>query len=214
MITGYNTDVRHGNRVYHVQTEDKGLSNPKVETLIYVGGEILDSYRSAYEDLLSGGVLTDEAALQARMDEQHKSVIRDIKAGKYDTTPADDVEKEAFNDRPLDQAILEFLQREGDIETLEMVLDQPMKPVFGVAFPLKFKVRLSRSQAPVGGAEVTVKLVSSLKKAVVLGAGKTDPQGVFSSEVEIPPSQPGQCALLVTCAGEYGMDEVKAIIRG
>ena len=214
MITGYNTDVRHGNRVYHVQTEDKGLSNPKVETLIYVGGEILDSYRSAYDDLISGGALKEEADLQARMDEQHKSIIRDIKAGKYDSTPPDDTEKEAFNDRPLDQAILEFLQREGDVDTLEMVLDQPLKPVFGAAFPLKFKVRLSRSQAPVANAEVTVKLVSSLKKAVVLSAGKTDPQGVYASDVSIPPSQPGQCALLVTCAGENGMDEVKAIIRG
>src|SRR5690348_1218938 len=212
MITGYNTDVRHGNRVYHVQTEDKGLSNPKVETLIYVGGEILDSYRSAYDDLLAGGAL-EEGALQARMDEQHKSIIRDIKAGKYDSTPADDLEKEAFNDRPLDQAILEFLQREGDVDTLEMVLDQPLRPVFGVAFPVRFKVRLSRSQAPVADAEVTVKLVSSLKKAVVLGAGKTDGQGVFASDVDIPPSQPGQCALLVTCAGQHGMDEVKAIIR-
>jgi hypothetical protein len=213
MITGYNTDVRHGNRVYHVQTEDKGLTNPKVETLIYVGGEILDSYRSAYDDILVKGVL-DEAALQARMDEQHKSIIRDIKAGKYDATPPDDVEKEAFNDRPLDQAILEFLQREGDVDTLEVVLDQPMKPIFGEAFPLKFKVRLSRSQAPVAAAEVTVKLVSSLKKAVVLEAGKTDGQGVYMAEVKIPPSQPGQCALLVTCAGEQGMDEVKALIRG
>ena len=213
MITGYNTDVRHGNRVYHVQTEDKGLSNPKVETLIYVGGEILDSYRSAYDDLLAGGALKDEAGLQSRMDEQHKSIIRDIKAGKYDATPPDDLEKEAFNDRPLDQAILEFLQREGDVDTLEMVLDQPLKPVFGVAFPVHFKVRLSRSQAPVANAEVTVKLLSSLKKAVVLGAGKTDGQGVYAADVQIPPSQPGQCALLVTCAGEHGMDEVKAIIR-
>jgi hypothetical protein len=213
MITGYNTDVRHGNRVYHVQTEDKGLTNPKVETLIYVGGEILDSYRSAYEDLLVKGAL-EEGTLQARMDEQHKSIIRDIKAGKYDATPPDDVEKEAFNDRPLDQAILEFLQREGDVDTLEVVLDQPMKPIFGEAFPLNFKVRLSRSQAPVVAAEVTVKLVSSLKKAVVLEAGKTDGQGVYTAEVRIPPSQPGQCALLVTCASEQGMDEVKALIRG
>ena len=212
MITGYNTDVRHGNRVYHIQTEDKGLSNPKVETLIYVGGEILDSYRSSYDDMLAKGAL-QEGALQARMDEQHKSIIRDIKAGKYDSTPADDVEKEAFNDRPLDQAILEFLQREGDVDTLEVVLDQPLKPVFGAAFPLTIKVRLSRSQAPVNGAEVTVKLVSSLKKAVVLEAGKTDGQGVYAAEVRIPPSQPGQCALLVTCVGEQGMDEVKALIR-
>ena len=212
MITGYNTDVRHGNRVYHVQTEDKGLANPKVETLIYMGGEILDSFRSSYEEMLAKGPL-EEGALQARMDEQHKSIIRDIKAGKYDATPADDLEKEAFNDRPLDQAILEFLQREGDVDTLEVVLDQPMKPVFGERFPLAFKVRLSRSQAPVGGVEVTVKLVSSLKKAVVLEEGKTDARGVYSAEVHIPPSQPGQCALLITCAGEHGMDEVKALIR-
>jgi hypothetical protein len=196
-----------------VQTEDKGLTNPKVETLIYVGGEILDSYRSAYEDLLVKGAL-EEGTLQARMDEQHKSIIRDIKAGKYDATPPDDLEKEAFNDRPLDQAILEFLQREGDVDTLEVVLDQPLKPIFGEAFPLNFKVRLSRSQAPVAAAEVTVKLVSSLKKAVVLEAGKTDGQGVYAVEVKIPPSQPGQCALLVTCASEQGMDEVKALIRG
>ena len=78
MITGYNTDVRHGNRVFHVQTEDKGLANPKIETLIYVGGEILDNYRSSYEDLLAAAV-TSEPVIQERMDEQHRAVIRDIK---------------------------------------------------------------------------------------------------------------------------------------
>jgi len=38
MITGFNTDVKHGAKVYHVQTEDKGRNNPKIETLVYVGG--------------------------------------------------------------------------------------------------------------------------------------------------------------------------------
>ena len=83
MITGYNTDVRHGNRVFHVQTEDKGQANPKIETLIYVGGEILDSYRSAYEDLMASPPVS-ESAIQGRMDDQHRAVIRDIKNGKYD----------------------------------------------------------------------------------------------------------------------------------
>ena len=122
MITGYNTDVRHGNRVFHVQTEDKGLANPKIETLIYVGGEILDNYRSSYEDLLATTVIS-EPIIQERMDEQHRAVIRDIKNGKYDLTPPDLLEQQAFNDRPLDQAILEFLQQEGDVDTMEMVLD-------------------------------------------------------------------------------------------
>ncbi|NWJ40947.1 MAG: hypothetical protein HXX12_08240 [Geothrix sp.] len=211
MITGYNTDVRHGNRVFHVQTEDKGLSNPKIETLIYVGGEILDSYRSSYEDLIVAPPIT-ESVIQSRMDEQHRAVIRDIKNGKYDLTPPDLLEQQAFNDRPLDQAILEFLQQEGDVDTLELVLDQPLKPAFGSLFKVQVRARLCQSQSPVSGAEVAVKLVSSLKKATGLLSGKTGVDGFFVGEVQLPPSQPGQCAVVVSCTSDQGFDEVKATV--
>jgi hypothetical protein len=211
MITGYNTDVRHGNRIFHVQTEDKGLSNPKIETLIYVGGEILDNYRSSYEDLLAAPPV-GETAIQGRMDEQHRAVIRDIKNGKYDLTPPDLVEQQAFNDRPLDQAILEFLQQEGDVDTLELVLDQPLKPAFGNLFRVQVRARLCQSQSPVSGAEVAVKLVSSLKKATSLLSGKTTEDGRFAGEVQLPPSQPGQCAVVVSCNSDQGFDELKATV--
>jgi hypothetical protein len=211
MITGYNTDVRHGNRVFHVQTEDKGLSNPRIETLIYVGGEILDSYRSSYEDLLSGPPVA-ESSIQGRMDEQHRAVIRDIKNGKYDLTPPDLLEQQAFNDRPLDQAILEFLQQEGDVDTLELVLDQPLKPAFGNLFKVQVRARLCQSQSPVPGAEIAVKLVSSLKKATSLLSGRTGADGVFAGEVQLPPSQPGQCAVVVSCSSDQGFDELKALV--
>jgi hypothetical protein len=211
MITGYNTDVRHGNRIYHVQTEDKGVSNPKIETLIYVGGEILDNYRSSYEDLLANPPVP-ETAIQGRMDEQHRAVIRDIKNGKYDQTPPDLLEAQAFNERPLDQAILEFLQQEGDVDTLELVLDQPMKPTFGSVFRFQVRARLCQSQSPVAGAEVSVKLVSSLKKAVGLATGRTDGEGRFLGEIPLPPSQPGQCAVVVSCTSDQGFDEIKATV--
>ncbi|MFZ1376398.1 MAG: hypothetical protein WAS25_07380 [Geothrix sp.] len=211
MITGYNTDVRHGNRVFHVQTEDKGLSNPKIETLIYVGGEILDSYRSSYEDLIAAPPIT-ESVIQSRMDEQHRAVIRDIKNGKYDLTPPDLLEQQAFNDRPLDQAILEFLQQEGDVDTLELVLNQPLKPAFGNLFRVQVLARLCQSQSPVAGAEVAVKLVSSLKKATGLLSGRTGADGLFTGEVQLPPSQPGQCAVVVSCTSDQGFDEVKATV--
>jgi hypothetical protein len=211
MITGYNTDVRHGNRVFHVQTEDKGVANPKIETLIYVGGEILDSYRSSYDDLLANPPV-GETAIQGRMDEQHRAVIRDIKNGKYDLTPPDLLEQQAFNDRPLDQAILEFLQQEGDVDTLELVLDQPLKPTFGSLFQVQIRARLCQSQSPVAGAEVNVKLVSSLKKATGLLSGRTSPEGLFTGEVQLPPSQPGQCAVVISCTSDQGFDEVKAVM--
>lgn len=211
MITGYNTDVRHGNRIYHVQTEDKGFSNPKIETLIYVGGEILDSYRSAYEDLLANPPVS-EGAIQARMEDQHKAIIRDIKNGKYDSTPPDQSEQQVFNERGLDQAILEYLQAEGEVDTLELVLEKPLNPIFGQLFQVQMRARLTHSQNPVSGAEVAIRLVSSLKKAAPLLTGKTDEGGSFQGQVELPSSQPGQCAVVVSCASEFGNDELKALV--
>ncbi len=213
MITGYNTDVRHGSRVFHVQTEDKGLSNPKIESLIYVGGEILDSYRGTYDDILADPPVLD-SAIQARMDEQHKAVIRDIKNGKYDTTPNDPqlAEQSVFNDRPLDQAILEYLAQDGDVDTLEMVLEEPLAPTFGTTFSFRIRARLCVSQAPLAGAEVTVRIISSLKKAATMAAGKTDAEGIYSASVDLPPSQPGHCAIVIACASEFGNDEVRALI--
>jgi hypothetical protein len=211
MIVGFNTDIKYRNEVFHIQTEDKGRSNPKIETLIYVGGEILDSYRSSYADLLAKPPVS-EPAIQGLMDDQHRAVIRDIKNGKYDLTPPDTLEQQAFNDRPLDQAILEFLQQEGDVDSLELVLDQPMKPAFGRLFHVQVRARLCQSQSPVAGAEVVVKLVSSIKKATSLLSGRTDDLGTFAGEVQIPPSQPGQCAVVVSCASDQGFDEVKAAV--
>ena len=213
MITGYNSDVRHGSRVYHVQTEDKGLANPKIETLIYLGGEILDSYRGTYEDLLAEPPVQDQA-IQSRMDEQHRAVIRDIKNGKYDTTPTDPQQAElrVFNDRPLDQAILEYLAHEGDTDTLELVLDQALRPVFGERFRFSVKARLCISHAPVAGAEIQVRLISSMKKASPLAMGRTDAEGRYAGMVDLPGSQPGHCAVVITCSSEAGNDEIRALI--
>ena len=83
MITGFNTDIRHGDRVFHVQTEDRGLGNPIVESLVYVGGQILLSKRSAYSDLVEDGK-ADEKAVKQLMDLQHRRIIEAIRRGRFD----------------------------------------------------------------------------------------------------------------------------------
>ncbi|MEO7417206.1 MAG: hypothetical protein ABI163_09120, partial [Thermoanaerobaculia bacterium] len=82
MITGYNTDVRHGEVVYHVQTEDKGLSNPFIESLVYVGGQVLASKRASYAELLAEG--KDEKDIVTLMDHQHRTMIAAIRHGRLD----------------------------------------------------------------------------------------------------------------------------------
>ena len=82
MNTGYNTDVRHNDVVFHVQTEDKGASNPFIESLVYVGGQVLASKRASYAELLAQG--KDDKAVIALMDHQHRTMIAAIRIGKFD----------------------------------------------------------------------------------------------------------------------------------
>ncbi|MDQ3745615.1 MAG: hypothetical protein M3444_14650, partial [Acidobacteriota bacterium] len=65
---------------YHVQTEDKGLETPLILSLVYVGGAIIASKRTPYEDLLARGF--DEKALTERLNRQHKLICAAIRAGR------------------------------------------------------------------------------------------------------------------------------------
>jgi hypothetical protein len=82
MITGFNTDVKYANIVYHVQTEDKGLNNPVIESLIYVKGAILDSFRTRYQDFLDSSAFS-ESLLQKILEFQHHQIVSSIRLGKY-----------------------------------------------------------------------------------------------------------------------------------
>jgi len=103
MITGFNTDVKYRGVVYHVQTEDKGQTNPLIETLIYKGGEILGSRRLPYADILKN--LDDEAAITKLMEDQHKGMIMEVKRGRFD--PGGD--RTVIEDLSLDEIVLAYL---------------------------------------------------------------------------------------------------------
>jgi len=82
VITGFNTDIEYEGVVYHVQTEDKGLDTPIILSLVYVGGAILASKRSPYDDLIVAGF--DAAALSERLNRQHKLICAAITAGRIE----------------------------------------------------------------------------------------------------------------------------------
>jgi len=82
VITGFNTDIEHEGVVYHVQTEDKGLSKPVIMSLVYNRGIILASKRVSYDDLLTGSF--DESQLAARLQRQHRLICAAIQAGRIE----------------------------------------------------------------------------------------------------------------------------------
>lgn len=82
MITGYNTDVPHSDVVFHVQTEDKGMASAFIESLVYVGGQVLAKKRTSYKSALDAG--EGKKQIVALMDRQHRLTIAEIHSGKYD----------------------------------------------------------------------------------------------------------------------------------
>lgn len=81
MLTGYNTDVPFEGVTYHVQTEDKGLKNPLILSLIYQGGTILGAKRTSYEDLIVAGKV-DETRLARAIERQHQIILAAIQGGR------------------------------------------------------------------------------------------------------------------------------------
>jgi hypothetical protein len=82
MVVGFNHNIMYKGDVFHVQTEDSGLANPHIITLLYRGGTIIASKKTSYADIIKVDGLAQ--VVESLMKEQHKDMLRRLKAGEYD----------------------------------------------------------------------------------------------------------------------------------
>ncbi|AKQ64247.1 hypothetical protein A176_001159 [Myxococcus hansupus] len=82
-VTGFNHNIKHKGKVYHVQTEDSGINNPHIITHLFVGGNILASKKTSYADILNAENLAE--VVRELMEEQHKEMLRNLINGVYDS---------------------------------------------------------------------------------------------------------------------------------
>ena len=92
-LVGYNTNVRHKGKLYHIQTEDSGVKRPHVITQLFAdGGRILASEKTSYGEHLHADNLS--VVVKKLMQEQHKRVFIALRDGVYDedapAQPADE----------------------------------------------------------------------------------------------------------------------------
>ena len=236
MITGYNTDVRHNDVVFHVQTEDKGTENPFIESLVYVGGQVLAAKRASYANLLANG--TEDKAVVELMERQHRTVIAAIKNGRFDAKlaersgaknatsetavpgssrvavpgPAASSEPEPITERTLDQVILEYLTNEADQEQLLLTVDSDSQFSLGSPAEVVLRTTSSKSGKPISGARVQVRMISTVADPRILAAGETDGGGGLSLAFKIPPLDRGTAALIITAASAVGNAEIKHLL--
>src|SRR4030095_10665927 len=77
-VLGYNHNLRHGGRVFHVQTEDSGHGYARLHTHLFFEGTILSSKKQEYDPS------APEDAVRALMQQLHKSMIKELTRGEHD----------------------------------------------------------------------------------------------------------------------------------
>lgn len=228
MITGFNTDIKHNEKVYHVQTEDKGVGNPYIESLVYVGGEILASKKTSYAEQLKTGV--DDKWIGGLMEQQHRTMIAAIKRGRFDA-PADVTKTApeprtastryepagapapADDEKTLDQVIIDYLVSEAESEHLELALIDQIEFFAGAPIELRIAARKSLSQAPIPAAAIEVKVISTVEPPRVIFRGKTAADGSAVIRCTIPSFRDGTAAVIISAQSPIGNDEVKQLVK-
>jgi len=82
-LLGYNNNVRHKNRVFHIQTEDSGIKHPHIITHLFMdGGRILKSLKTSYAEHV--GVEGMGEIVKQLMKEQHKAMFIALRDGQLD----------------------------------------------------------------------------------------------------------------------------------
>lgn len=83
---GYNHNIPHRGRLYHVQTEDSGVQKAHIFTHIFYDGTIISSRKVEYReniDALEEGAKADPVIISL-MQESHKSMIKRLRRSEFD----------------------------------------------------------------------------------------------------------------------------------
>ena len=211
MITGFNTDVDYEGRVFHVQTEDKGVQNPVVESLVYTAGEIITSVKTSYGDLLRSPEYS-EGELARRMESQHQSIIREIMSGRFDPDGPRPFGYNIVTNRSLDEVALEFLSQEVGLEQIRLEMLEPMTFVEGSEPSLTLRVIAETSDRPVAEAKVTVKLISTRDKPKEIFSGTTGSDGRIEASFAIPLMPGANTAILLQAEAAGNNSEIKQLV--
>jgi len=83
MIFGFNTDVKHGDTIYHVQSEARELER-LLQTQVFVRGRCIGKRATSYAPK-AGEEQQGDAQKEQRLREQHRLVLDAIREGKLES---------------------------------------------------------------------------------------------------------------------------------
>lgn len=192
MSSGFNTDVTRGDRVFHVQTEDRGPQHPRIDTVVYRNGHILHRYSSDYASFSQADGFSAEA-LKQRVEGQHREVIKALRGGSLD------VEIAAAEERAIRAA------------GIQVQLLNPTAWLASGRVSLDIGITRKADKEPVPGAGIQAWIAGALMETVHRAV--TDDSGRGKIEFDLPPLGKGDLALVIEAEFDSAKDGVRFSMR-
>jgi hypothetical protein len=192
MSSGFNTDVRVGDQVFHVQTEDRGPTHPAIDTAVYQNGRVLHRRSSNYEQFVASEEFSIDE-LRRRVESQHRAVIEDLRSGA------------------LDADIAAAAQQAVRAAGIQVQLLNASSWLSGGHVSLDIEILRRADGQPEPGAEVEAVIEGALQDA--RHAGTSDQSGRLQLQFPLPPLGKGDLALVIQARMGAAKDEIRFTMR-
>jgi len=199
MSSGFNTDVRVGENIFHVQTEDRGPSHPVIDTAVYQNGRVVHRRSSNYREYAASSDFSIEGVRQ-RVEEQHRAIIQELRSGALNIAapapPASEPEKP------------KAAAAGGGIQ-VQLLNPQSWLSAGRVSLDLEILRRADRQPWP--GAVIEAAIEGSATND--RHTGTSDEQGRARIQFPLPPLGKGDLTLVILASADGDRDEVRFAMR-
>jgi hypothetical protein len=219
MLFGHNTNVTVDGTVFHVQTEDRGITTAVLDTTVHCRGRVLHRRTTKYTDLLPLDA-DREQALKIRLDHQHHTVVEELNTGalKIDAPPmpparpnsgATSVSAIATNPQEASSASGPESGAPPKRITIEML--NPRTWLAGKHATLYLVARDQEGGAPAPGARITARVAGGSESLEVSAVAAAD--GHAQLEFDMPRLASEEAALVIEAVSGEARGQLRFQLR-
>lgn len=195
MLFGHNSDVKVGDSVYHIQTEDRGTATALIDTTVYAGGRVVHRRTNNYADLLPLDPAR-ESSLRKRIDDQHRGIVEELRGGTLKVATSAAPAKASQPATPAQALSVELLNAKSWLS--------------GKHASLQIAVRQS-SNGAVAGAKVIARVEGSADGSEY--AAQAGPDGLARIEFDMPRLASAEPALVIEASHGASKAQLKFQLR-
>jgi hypothetical protein len=197
MSSGFNTDIKVGEHVFHVQTEDRGPQHPIIDTVVYHTGRILHRKSSNYgaADRNSAESVPSAEEIRKKVEDQHRAVIESVRSGALDA----------------EIAAANLSAQTARDAAIQIQLLNPGSWLSAGKVSLELEVSRKTDKQPQPGAQVDATIEGALRDGK--HSAQSDEQGRVKIQFPLPPLGKGDLALVIQAKADAGKDEIRFSMR-